>query len=63
MISSDNLGQLVRYYSTSGWHVGTLAEFHRTKGKFVAVIKTPIAGQRKKRVPAEDVEVYTDARK
>jgi len=63
MITSEQIGQRVRYYSQTGWHVGTLAEFHRTKGKFVAVIKTPIDGQRKKRVPAEDVELYEDARK
>jgi hypothetical protein len=59
MITGDQVGSLVRYY-TNGWHVGTLAEFHRTKGKFVAVIKTPISGQRKKRVPAEDCEVYQE---
>ena len=60
MITGDNLGQLIRYYIGNGWHVGTLAEFHKTKGRFVAVIKTPIAGQRKKRVPAEDCEVYQE---
>jgi hypothetical protein len=57
MITGDNLGQLVRYYC-NGWHVGTLAEFEKKKG--VAVIKTPISGQRKKRVPAEDCEVYQE---
>ena len=59
MITGDQVGQLVRYYA-NGWRVGTLVEFHKTKGKFVAVIKTPILGQRKKRVPANDCEVYQE---
>ena len=59
MITGDNCGQLVRYYA-NGWHVGTLVALQKSKNKFLAIIKTPIAGQRKKRVPAEDCEIYQE---
>ena len=60
MITSAQINQLVRYYIGNGWHVGTLVALEKGKTRFTAIIRTPIVGQRKKRVPAEDCEIYQE---
>lgn len=48
------VNELVRYHAQTGWHIGLLVRI--VKGQ--AIIQTPIAGQRNKKVPIQDVEVY-----
>lgn len=59
MITGGDVGLMVKYWKDR-WHTGTLVALQKTKNKFIAVIQTPIANQRKRRVPAEDCEVYTE---
>lgn len=51
-ISAEDIGQIVRYYAPNGWHTGKLVDIQ----KKLAIISTPIPGQRKKKIPLEDVE-------
>jgi hypothetical protein len=62
MVTGDNIGQTVRYRDpkTQGEKIGTLAALEKRKKKFIAVIQTPVVGQRKKRLLAEDVEIYEE---
>jgi hypothetical protein len=57
VITDNDLGKVVKYWRDR-WHTGTLVTFEKQGKKIVAVISTPIAGQRRKRVPVEDVEIY-----
>jgi hypothetical protein len=57
MVTGDDIGKLVTYW-TNGKHVGTLAGIEKYKNRFTAVISTPIAGQRKRRLPANEVDLY-----
>lgn len=59
MITGDDIGHLVRYYN-NGWHVGSLVAIEKQKNRLIAVVQTPIVGQRKKRVPVDDCERYTE---
>ena len=60
MVTGDDTGRLVSYTDpkTRGSKIGTLVALEKRRKKFVAVIQTPIVGQRKKRLPAEEVDLY-----
>lgn len=62
MVTGDEVGRTVRYRDprTQGEKIGTLVGIEKQRKKFVAVIATPIVGQRRKRLPAEDVEPYEE---
>lgn len=63
MVTGDDLGKLVRYWrddSGSGWHTGKLVSMAKPAKQWIAVIETPIVGQRKRRVPAENCEPYPE---
>jgi len=63
MITGDQIGLTVRFYVTGkgcGWKTGRLLALEKQKKRFIAVIEPPIAGQRKRRVPAEDCEIYQE---
>lgn len=63
MITGDDIGRMVSYYvvrTGCGRHTGTLVAIEKRKKAFTAVIQPPIPGKRKRRVPAEDCEIYTE---
>lgn len=53
MIAREDIGKLVTYY-LNGSRTGLLVRVE----KKIAVIQTMVCGQRNKRVPVEDVDVY-----
>jgi hypothetical protein len=62
MVTGDDIQKTVRYRDpkTQGEKIGTLIALEKQRKKFIAIVQTPIVGQRKRRLPAETVEVYEE---